>query len=212
MSHPQEQTSQTPGLPAHNNESNEADGADFFDSILSLEDQYYAEGYELGASDGARAGRTEGRAFGLEKGFEKFLEMGRLGGKATVWSARLDDDEVSTQPATIRSERLKKHITRLAELTDPNTLSTSNNEEAVSDFDERLAGGQAKTRLILNSLRSSDHSHAQKSRNQDGADGGIAARTTDGSAPSSDKKRAPLHNPEMEDFAGLPRPSSSQAT
>lgn len=65
----------------------EAD-VDPFDSLLSLEDQYYSEGYELGVADGSRAGRIEGRVFGLEKGFEKFVAMGKLHGRAVVWNAR----------------------------------------------------------------------------------------------------------------------------
>jgi hypothetical protein len=64
----------------------EAAHGHLFDSLLNLEEQYYAEGYEQGVADGSRAGRIEGRIFGLEKGFEKFVAMGRLHGKATVWS------------------------------------------------------------------------------------------------------------------------------
>ncbi|OJD33569.1 uncharacterized protein BKCO1_2900080 [Diplodia corticola] len=62
---------------------------DPFDSLLSLEDQYYTEGHALGVADGSRAGRIEGRVFGLEKGFEKFAAMGHLHGKAAVWASRL---------------------------------------------------------------------------------------------------------------------------
>ncbi|KAF2100705.1 hypothetical protein NA57DRAFT_74303 [Rhizodiscina lignyota] len=63
---------------------------DPFDSLLNLEDQYYSEGYEQGVADGSRAGRIEGRIFGLEKGFEKFVAMGKLHGKATIWTQRLE--------------------------------------------------------------------------------------------------------------------------
>ena len=62
---------------------------DPFDSLLSLEDQFYNEGYKLGNADGVRAGQIEGRIFGLERGFEKYLEMGKLYGRAVVWSSRL---------------------------------------------------------------------------------------------------------------------------
>jgi hypothetical protein len=66
--------------------------ADLLDGLLSLEDDFYNEGYALGTADGARAGHLEGKAFGLEKGFEKFLEMGIIHGKATVWAKRLTQD------------------------------------------------------------------------------------------------------------------------
>ena len=61
---------------------------DIFDSILNLEDEFYQEGYELGARDGEKAGRIEGRLFGIRKGFEKMLVMGKLRGQALVWRAR----------------------------------------------------------------------------------------------------------------------------
>ena len=64
------------------------DREDPLDALLSLEEQYYAEGYTLGLADGNRSGRAQGRALGLEKGFEKFAEMGRMNGKAALWQGR----------------------------------------------------------------------------------------------------------------------------
>ncbi|GAP85879.1 putative duf1715 domain-containing protein [Rosellinia necatrix] len=62
---------------------------DPFDGLLDLEEQYYKEGYEDGFRDGAEAGRREGYSLGLTKGFEKFVEAGRLQGKAVVWANRI---------------------------------------------------------------------------------------------------------------------------
>jgi hypothetical protein len=62
---------------------------DPFDTLLTLEDQFYTEGYNQGLADGAVAGRTEGRQLGLERGFQKFLESGQLQGRAIVWANRL---------------------------------------------------------------------------------------------------------------------------
>ncbi|PWY81785.1 hypothetical protein BO70DRAFT_39445 [Aspergillus heteromorphus CBS 117.55] len=69
--------------------------SNLLESLLDLEEEFYQEGYDLGAADGAQAGYTEGSVFAVEKGFEKFVEMGRLYGKALVWAQRLAD----TQPA-----------------------------------------------------------------------------------------------------------------
>ncbi|KAK7565831.1 hypothetical protein IWX91DRAFT_334956, partial [Phyllosticta citricarpa] len=66
---------------------------DPFTHPQNLESIYYNEGFSLGRTDGTRAGRIEGRVFGLEKGFDKFFAMGRLGGRAGVWGARLVDDD-----------------------------------------------------------------------------------------------------------------------
>ena len=65
--------------------------SDPFDDLLSLEDKFYKEGYDLGVSDGERAGLVEGRLFGLEKGFEKYAAMGRLHGRAEIWAGRLPE-------------------------------------------------------------------------------------------------------------------------
>lgn len=62
---------------------------DLFDDVLNLEDQYYQEGYGEGLKDGVEAGKIEGRSVGLKSGFEKFLEAGRLQGRALVWANRL---------------------------------------------------------------------------------------------------------------------------
>ncbi|KAI1462526.1 DUF1715-domain-containing protein [Annulohypoxylon moriforme] len=68
--------------------SSEDDPFDF-DEVLNLEEKYYKEGYDEGYKDGAEAGRTEGRSVGMKKGFEKFVEAGRLQGRAIVWANRI---------------------------------------------------------------------------------------------------------------------------
>lgn len=62
---------------------------DPFKSLLTLEDTFYKEGYDLGVSDGNRAGLIEGRFFGLERGFDKYVSMGKLYGRAVIWTGRL---------------------------------------------------------------------------------------------------------------------------
>ncbi|AEO63587.1 fbc9ecfc-8ea8-4fe2-9d4d-c5690a670ded [Thermothielavioides terrestris] len=71
-------------------ENPEADAdADPFDALLTLEDQFYSQGYAEGLADGEAAGRAEGRQLGLERGFAKFVESGRLQGRAIVWANRV---------------------------------------------------------------------------------------------------------------------------
>ncbi|KAK3905118.1 hypothetical protein C8A05DRAFT_41885 [Staphylotrichum tortipilum] len=62
---------------------------DPFDTLLTLEDQFYTLGHAQGTADGALAGRVEGRQLGLERGFQKFVEAGQLQGRAIVWANRL---------------------------------------------------------------------------------------------------------------------------
>jgi hypothetical protein len=148
---------------------------DILDNILSLEEQFYQEGYDLGVIDGARAGYTEGSVFAVEKSFEKLLQLGRLYGRALVWNQRLISSPLSTQspegeqpekkeedaintdiinsmPALHQGSRLAKNIQTLLALVDPATLVLQNTEDAVSEIEERLKGAALKVKLIQRAL------------------------------------------------------------
>lgn len=166
-----------------------AAGGDPFDSLLTLEDSFYKEGYDLGVSDGTRAGLIEGRLFGLERGFEKFASMGRYHGRAVIWTGRLpftrdnwvsDGQDASaadtakfspslsvqeTNQGSIRPKveilsgrttvsrlpanmRLEKHVRTLYALTEPESLSTANDENSVSEFDDRFNRAEGKIKII----------------------------------------------------------------
>ncbi|KAL3469332.1 DUF1715 domain protein [Aspergillus californicus] len=140
------------------------------DSLLDVEEDFYKEGYGLGAADGAEAGYAEGSIFAVENAFGKFVELGRLYGKALVWAQRLADmktsadsestkrrteSEVLLEPSVCKtmasfshSSRLTKNLDTLLELVDPASLPMQNTEEAVTDVDERLKGAIIKTKLI----------------------------------------------------------------
>lgn len=77
------------------------------DSLLDLEEDFYKEGHDLGAADGAHAGYTEGSVFAVEKGFEKFVEIGRLYGKALVWAQRLADSKEKPSTDDYTSSRME---------------------------------------------------------------------------------------------------------
>ncbi|KAL1975626.1 hypothetical protein VTN31DRAFT_4018 [Thermomyces dupontii] len=79
--------------------------ADPLEDLLNLEEKFYKEGYDLGVADGARAGYTEGSIFAVEKGYEKLLEMGKLYGRALVWTQRLNH---SSLPATATADGADK--------------------------------------------------------------------------------------------------------
>ncbi|KAJ9157172.1 DUF1715-domain-containing protein [Coniochaeta hoffmannii] len=141
---------------------------DPFEDILNLEDQFYQDGYKLGQADGDKAGRIEGRSLGLEKGYQKFLEAGRLHGKAIVWANRLaglktksasesqqpaenggsEETQRQSLPQLPGNPRLEKNVTTLFALTEPDTLSTENSDEAVNDFDDRLKRAEGKAKVI----------------------------------------------------------------
>jgi hypothetical protein len=141
---------------------------DPFEDLLNLEDQFYQDGYKQGQADGDKAGRIEGRSLGLEKGYQKFLESGRLHGKAIVWANRLpglsgktpsgSEQQAETNsaekaqqqslPPLPRNPRLEKNVTTLFALTEPDSLSTENTDEAVNDFDDRFKRAEGKAKVI----------------------------------------------------------------
>lgn len=79
---------------------------------------------------------------------------------------------------------MRKHVERLKELTDPQSLETKNTEDGVNEFDERLAGALSKLKLI-----------AKIVGEDDGEREALAAK-----ASSGDSKQT---TSEMEDFTGL---------
>jgi Essential protein Yae1, N terminal len=186
---------------------------DLFDGILNLEDESYEEGYQLGVADGSQAGRIEGRIFGLEKGFEKFIEIGRIHGRACVWGARLSTDKGSVPqsselidlqsmltdaekmpqeedssrinpdaPVTMENlpsnRRLEKHIRTLFALVEPESMSTQNTEDAVSDFDDRYKRALSKVKVIENIIGEHPIGEKEKISDKKPSQTGISVRLT----------------------------------
>ncbi|KAK4237786.1 3-oxoacyl-reductase [Achaetomium macrosporum] len=145
-------TSTSPAQPPP--ASTTSTSTDPFDTLLTLEDQFYTEGYNQGLADGAVAGRTEGRQLGLERGFQKFLESGRLQGRTIVWANRLPSNGTTSEGGVVKlpplpdNARLEKHITTLYALVEAESLSTENTDEAVNDFDDRLRRAQGRAKVI----------------------------------------------------------------
>lgn len=145
-----------------------------FDEVLGLEEQFYNDGFGQGLADGIKAGQVEGRTFGLEKGFEKYVESGRLYGRSLIWANRMRGPRRTTEDQTIpgstsdtspnglrqeksgpthlpslpQNQRFSKHLKVLYALSESDSLSTENTEEAVSDFDDRLKRAQGKAKII----------------------------------------------------------------
>jgi len=143
------------------------DSSDPLTSLLTLEDTLYKTAYTSGQTAGSHAGRIEGRIFGLENAFEKFSSLGKLHGRSVVWAARAlpnssttlgtevgrkEDEHEHTQTMLLRrlthNSRLVNNITLLHSLTDTQTFSTENTEDAVADFDDRFKRAGAKAKVI----------------------------------------------------------------
>ena len=210
---------------------------DPFAPLLSLEEQYHTEGRTLGLAEGAATGQIEGRVFGLEKSFEKFIELGRLGGRGAVWSARLPapapapaqsttstsasapievgkEDSPRLGPLLLPgsgSERLARHVRRLVELTDADDVSRENSEEGVQDFDDRLREAKGKG-VLVERLVGEGGGGGRDSAAAGAAGGGHAGNSTvkrAGVKPGN-AQETKAKSGEMEDFLGLPRGVKTQ--
>ena len=137
-----------------------SDAPYFLDTILDLEHDLYHEGYQAGFGDGSRQGCQEGHTLGVNRAFEKFLVMGRLQGRATVWQTRLDTGgiegvtvtsprpNVCQLPHITPNARVDRHIKTLHRLTAPVGLSFQNDEVEVAHVDDRMKRALAKSKMI----------------------------------------------------------------
>lgn len=76
-----------------------------FDQSLDLEETYYREGFEEGTRDGEKQGLIEGRIYGSELSYERFLALGLLYGKISIWKCKYTNES-----------RIMKHIAKVEEL------------------------------------------------------------------------------------------------
>ncbi|KAF2662171.1 hypothetical protein K491DRAFT_583157, partial [Lophiostoma macrostomum CBS 122681] len=66
----------------------------------------------------------------------------------TAKEQEVEEADPMNLPSLPPNPRLQKHITTLHALSDPPTFSTSNTEDAVADFDDRLKRAGAKAKII----------------------------------------------------------------
>jgi hypothetical protein len=151
---------------------------DLWDDVLDIEDQFYQEGFDAGAADGTHAGLVEGKIFGIEKGYDKALELGRLHGRALVWSYRLrqgqnaasdastttgtpvavaqEDKDLShafsAMPALPKSARLEKNVESLLSLTNSKHVPTANDDESVERVEDLIMKATNKAKIISNTV------------------------------------------------------------
>lgn len=123
---------------------------DPFDSLLSLEETYYNQGYTEGSADGALAGRAEGRQLGLEKGYQKFFESGRLYGRAILWANRLSSSSAAAAAAASPSS---------SSSSSSSTTTTTNSPPLQNSENSAAAGGGERKHLppLPNNARLEKH-------------------------------------------------------
>jgi len=147
------------------------------DSLLTLEDSFYEEGYAQGHRDGLRQSAFESRIFGVEQGFQKAIVMGRLHARARIWSTRIRllqknaqqtattgierTGDVQGLPALTANDRLQRNIENLLVYTEPMTLSPANTDDDVADYDFRLRKALDIVKIIERTIGERDRDDTQ---------------------------------------------------
>lgn len=86
--------------------------ADPFDTINTLEESAYRDGFQAGSAHGKLHGTFEGRQLGREKGFEIWDEVGFYEGTARFWKGVLAK-QIENVPAPMRSRKQMKQLQHL---------------------------------------------------------------------------------------------------
>lgn len=122
---------------------------DIFDDVLNLEEDFYQEGYEHGYRDGAEGGRVEGRSVGMKQGYEKFVEAGRLQGRALVWANRIPRLR-SLPPAQSQPSKEEVPKSPQTESSSPSTIHTSSHpgENAGNSVDGEGRHSRSRSRRL----------------------------------------------------------------
>ncbi|KAJ9098928.1 hypothetical protein QFC20_005843 [Naganishia adeliensis] len=138
--------------------------SDPFDTINSLEDTHYNEGYKSGYDHGALHGLFEGRELGQEKCFEWWEELGYLEGQAQFWRrlAEVQGREGGGDAGKKMTSRTLKSIDQLLELIhsfptinptpSPTALPVPTTETPPTDLPSLITRIRAKYRLICSTL------------------------------------------------------------
>lgn len=105
---------------------------------------------------------VEGRIFGLEKGFEKFLEVGKLQGKCSVWEARIPSSSGTAKGSPlptglqITNPRAQKNIQALSLML--THVPYKNDDNAVEEVEETLKKARVKSKMVERMLGEQDGS------------------------------------------------------
>ncbi|EEB07644.1 DUF1715 family protein [Schizosaccharomyces japonicus yFS275] len=114
-----------------------------FDEVLEMEESIYREGYEEGLKNGEKEGRQEALLFGLEHAYNRFLLLGEIQGRCTVWLAHADEHP--------KLRKAKRHLEQLDQLLQkvPFHNETKDVEHSFDTFWNKI---EAKCRLLSSVL------------------------------------------------------------
>jgi Essential protein Yae1, N terminal len=133
------------------------------------ESRFYKEGYDEGYADGLESGPEEGREFGYEVAFQKFLPLGIILGRCSVWKRSLAPD--SLYPVAL-SDTKKARALKQIELLESMILGMDKQNESEAEhgkFDEMKTKIINKSRVVesLMGEEHSRHDHGKEGEQED---------------------------------------------
>ncbi|KAK4057762.1 hypothetical protein OIO90_000981 [Microbotryomycetes sp. JL221] len=85
-------------------------GEDFEASLITLEQQFYAAGYNAGQPHGSLHGLFEGRALGREKAWDMWTELGHYEGTARLLLMIIESQGASSSRSHVTLQHLLESI------------------------------------------------------------------------------------------------------
>ncbi|KOG96915.1 ribosome biosynthesis protein LTO1 DI49_4487 [Saccharomyces eubayanus] len=111
-----------------------------FDDSLTLEEQYYQDGYREGQNENLKQNFLEGKQFGLQVGFQRFIILGQMKGLCDVLDSY-----------NFQNPLFENNIHTVRTLI--NGLEMNNDDENVIGFEKVLVKLKNKFRTILIALQ-----------------------------------------------------------
>ncbi|AAS54026.1 AFR654Wp [Eremothecium gossypii ATCC 10895] len=105
------------------------------DSLLSLEEQYYKEGYDEGRRENLQNNLVEGKQYGLQVGFQRYSSLGHMKGICDYLKLVLHDT-----PVEVTINELINMITR---------IPLDNSNSSATEYEQAITRVRNKFRLLL---------------------------------------------------------------
>jgi len=109
--------------------------------------RYYKEGYDEGYADGLKTGPKEGYEFGHEVSFQRFLPLGIILGRCTIWKHILESTSASPALTEAKKTRAIRQIGLLESMIE-NLDKENESEENHGKFEEMKIKIMSKCRVL----------------------------------------------------------------
>lgn len=113
------------------------------DDALSLEANFYSEGFQEGQEQHAREQFLEGKIYGLQTGFQRFLIVGYLQGLLEFWRQ-------TTTNIDSHLDQMEKALQK---------ITSSNDDSAVAQYEKAVNSARNKARIIASLTKTTEKLH-----------------------------------------------------